>query len=101
MQASRKIINVVTRDASKAFNKVWHEGLIYKIQTQYQLPPLTIKLLSTFLKQRTARIKINEYEGPAFDIEIGVPQGSVLGQTLCSLYTNDTPELNKPNINVC
>ena len=29
MQASRKIINVVTRDVSKAFNKVWYEGLRY------------------------------------------------------------------------
>ena len=37
MQARRKIINVVTRDVSKAFDKVWHEGLRYKIQTQYQL----------------------------------------------------------------
>ena len=65
---------VVTRDVSKTFDKVWHEELRYKIQTQYQLPPLTIKLLSTFLKQRTERIKVNGYEGPAFDLESGVPQ---------------------------
>ena len=31
IQASRKIINVVTRDVSKAFDKVWQEGLRYKI----------------------------------------------------------------------
>ena len=72
-----------------SFDKVWHEGLKYKIQTQYQLPPLTIKLLSTFLKQRTAKIKVNDYERPAFDLESGV-----LGSTFYSLYINDTPEPN-------
>ena len=73
MQANRKIINVVT----KAFDKAWHKGLRYKIKTQYQLPPLTIKLLSTFLKQRTAKIKINDYKGPAFYLESGVPHSTL------------------------
>ena len=50
MQANSKIINVVTRVESKAFDKVLHEGLRYEIHTQYQLPSLTIKLLSNFLK---------------------------------------------------
>ena len=76
IQARRNIINIVTKDVSKAFNKVWHEGPRFKIQTQYQLPPLTIKLLFNFLQQRAARIKVNDYEGPAFDLKSGVPQGS-------------------------
>ena len=92
MQASNKIINIVTRDVSKAFNKVWHEWLTCKIQTQYQLTSLTIKLLSTFLRQRTARIKVNDYEGPAFNLE----SGSVIGPTLYSIYINGTPK-SEPN----
>ena len=75
MQANRKIINKVTRDVSKALDKVWYEALRYKIQAQYQIPSLNIKLLSTFLRQRTARIKVNYCEGLAFDLESGVPQG--------------------------
>ena len=63
------------------------------IHTQYQLPSLIIKLLSNFLQQRRARIKVNEYVGPAFYLESRVPQGSVIGPTL---YTNDTAE-PKPN----
>ena len=52
--------------------------------------------MSNFLQQRTARINVNEYLGPAFNLENGAPQGLVLGLTLYSLYTNDTTE-TKPN----
>ena len=48
MQASRKIINEVTRDVSKALDKAWHEGLRIKTHTQCQLPSLTIKLLLVY-----------------------------------------------------
>ena len=64
----------------------WHKTLRYKIHTQYQLPPLTIKLLSNFLQQRMARIEVDEYVSAAFNLESVVLQGSVLGPTLYSLY---------------
>ena len=47
-----------------------------------------------------ARIKVNEYVCPAFDLEIGVPQGSVLGPTPYFLYTNGTPETEPNNLTI-
>ena len=58
MQASRKIINLIAKDVSKALDKVWHEGLRYMMKTQYQILTLTIKLLSTFLKTEDSKDKI-------------------------------------------
>ena len=43
-------------------------------------------------------IKLNDYEGPSFDLESGVSQGSVLELTLYSFYTNDTPKPEPNNL---
>ena len=88
LQANKKIINLVTRDVSKIFDKVRHEGQCYKMHTQCQLPPLTIYLSATEKGNR----EVNDYEESALDLKNGVPQGSLLEPTLYSLYINDTAE---------
>ncbi len=48
---------VVLRDVAKAFDKVWHAGLIYKLM-HLGLPPRLEKILINFLHHRTAKISI-------------------------------------------
>lgn len=91
--ASRNRCNLVLRDVSKAFDKVWHMGLKFKI-LHLGLPAPVERLLCDFLEDRTARIKVGKHIGPAFPLETGVPQGSVLSPTLYALYTSDCPESN-------
>ena len=82
---------IVLRDVSKAFDKVWHCGLKYKI-LQIGLPPILEKTLCTFLDNRKANISFGKELGHTINILSGVPQGSVLSPTLYTLFTNDLPE---------
>ena len=83
--------NVVCSDVSKAFDKVWHGGLIYKI-FRLNLPDIFEKILCSFLKDRIAKIKIDDYIGTAIPLRSGVPQGSILSPTLYIYYIADMPE---------
>lgn len=88
--AQRNQVNIVLRDVSKAFDKVWHTGLQYKL-LQCNLPTQYEKILSHYLQNRTAKINIGNYTGPDIPLLSGVPQGSCISPTLYILYTADTP----------
>jgi len=75
------------QDVSQVFDKVWHEGLLYKI-------PKYFNLLRSYLRDRTFRIKITDQKSDTFPIQAGVPQGSVLGPIIFVLYTSDFPTTN-------
>lgn len=89
--AKKQQCYVILRDVSKAFDKVWHDGLHYKI-AQLQLPATITKFLSNFITSRTAKIKIGNFTGPPFPLQAGVPQGSCLSPSLYIVYTNNLPQ---------
>lgn len=76
-------------DVSQAFDRVWLDGLMYKIKSM--LPKCTHKLLKSYLYHRSFSVKCNTDMSVDHIIEAGVPQGSVLGPTLYVLYTADLP----------
>ena len=48
-----KKTTTVSLDVEKVFDKVWHQGLTFKIHNHYNLPLITKKLLSNFILERT------------------------------------------------
>ncbi len=88
--ADKNQVYMVLRDVAKAFDKVWHNGLKYKV-LKLGLPSiLEKKILCNFLNNRKAKIDIgNDYSN--YITLSGVPQGSVLSPTLYTLFTNGLP----------
>ena len=75
---------------AKAFDRVWVEGLQYKV-LKTELPDLLKRIVCSFVTNRTAQIKIDKHIGPKFQLRAGVPQGSILSPTLFIFYTSDMP----------
>ena len=85
------VTDIVLRDVAKAFDKVWHNGLKYKLHS-LKLHPCFTKILCSFITDRTACIRLQHHTGPAFPLLSGVPQGACLSPTLYNFYTHDTPD---------
>jgi len=78
---------------AKAFDKVWHNGLIYKLH-KIKIPKKMGQWIMNFLQDRKFRVKVEEAVSELYSIETSVMQGSILSPILFSIYINDIVELN-------
>jgi len=84
-------------DVEKAFDRVWHQGLLYKMD-KLNFPAYLIKIVSSFLKNRSFHVEIRGKKSPNFSIPFGVPQGAVLSPTLYNIYIHDVPKISSTEL---
>ena len=82
---------------SKAFDRVWLEGLIYKIKCMGVKGDL-LALMKSFLFERQQKVVLNGQESEWLTIKAGVPQGSSLGLLHFLKYVNDLLDNLEPNV---
>ena len=86
----RQTTSAIFLDIEKAFDRVWHNGLRYKL-AQLDTPPHLLKWVSNFLNNRKMQITINNKHSKTISVKYGVPQGSPLSPLLFLLYVADCP----------
>ena len=74
-------VSAFSLDVEKAFDSVWHEGLIYKIMKAGTPMPYT-RLVISFLCDRTIQVRIKNELSRRVKLEAGTPQGSALSPLL-------------------
>jgi hypothetical protein len=76
-------------DVSQAFNRVWHEGLLYKLKKF--LHPIYYIILKSYLSDRYFRVHFGSSDSNIAGIAAGVPQGGILSSFLYNIYTSYQP----------
>ena len=83
-----KDIRFIFCDISKAFDRVWHTGLLYKLR-KIGIDGNLLSWVTDYLDDRKQKVVLDGFSSGWAEIDAGVPQGSVLVPFLFLIYIND------------
>ena len=83
-----KAVDIIYLDFAKAFDKVPHQRLLTKLRAK-GVDAQTVKWIESWLSNRTQNVNIQGEKSGSCDVDSGVPQGTVLGPILFTVYIDD------------
>ncbi|GFV13676.1 RNA-directed DNA polymerase from mobile element jockey [Trichonephila clavipes] len=89
--AKHKATGILFLDIAKAFDKIWHGGLLIKL-IRLDFPAPLMKSIHSFLSHRSFRVRVDRILSSPRPIRSGLPQGSLSSPLLFTLYVNDIPQ---------
>lgn len=90
----KRTTEIVLLDIEKAFDSIWHDGLIYKL-IKMKLPRYLIRIIQAFITKRKFAVHVNASVSDIIDMPAGLAQGTCISPLLYSLYVADMPNEDK------
>ena len=78
-------------DVTKYFDKIWHQGLLFKCENDFSISGSLLGWLKSYLTDRRHKVRIGNTYSTTLTINAGCPQGSILGPLLALLYLDGLP----------
>ena len=93
----KKQTDAIFIDFEKCFDKIWQEGLLFKLNS-LNLPRKDVLLIKSFLEERLCFISLNGINSFYFSPDSGLPQGSCLSPILFIIFVSDIPTFKEVKI---